>query len=209
MSRIPYPMVLVVLALISALAGPATSQDQMPVFGTTVVIPGGLRGQVYHLKRDTEALPRFEKLKSKGTVYTASLNVPPQDFKIGFPGLTDRFEWFAIDYTGRFWVQSPGVYRFNLMSDDGSRLWIDDRPVINNDGVHPPRQMQGQVELAAGIHRIEVAYFQGPRFVVALVLQVAPPGEDMRLFHVDQFKPPPGTEIPPEPSPAEPGKKRK
>jgi len=186
-------------------------QPQEPVirFGTTVVMLDGLRGQIYHIKRDSERLPDLRKMKPVGTIYTTSLNVPEQSFAQGFPGVTKRFEWFAIDYTGRFWVQSPGVYRFNLMSDDGSRLWIDDRPVINNDGVHPPRQMQGQVELAAGIHRIEVAYFQGPRFVVALVLQVAPPGEDMRLFHVDQFKPPPGTEIPPEPSPAEPGKKRK
>jgi hypothetical protein len=35
-----------------------------------------------------------------------------------------------------------------------------------------------------------VSYFQGPRFEVALVLQVAPPGEEFRLFSTDEFKPP-------------------
>ena len=25
-------------------------------------------------------------------------------FREGFPGITDRFEWFAIEYTGTFYV---------------------------------------------------------------------------------------------------------
>src|SRR5580658_1457173 len=27
-----------------------------------------------------------------------------QDYKQGFRGITRRTEWFAIDYTGRFWI---------------------------------------------------------------------------------------------------------
>ncbi len=184
-----------VLVVIGALPPRAAPQDQMPVFGTTVVIPGGLRGQIYHLKRNTEALPRFEKLKPKGTVYTASLNIPPQDFKIGFPGLTDRFEWFAIDYTGRFWIARAGLYEFLLHSDDGAQLYIDDQLIADNDGIHPPADRHASLRLTEGIHRIRVSYFQGPRTHVALVLKIAGPGEELRVFSTDEFKPPSNLEL--------------
>ena len=47
-------------------------------------------------------------MKPVGTIYTNSLNVSPQRFDESFPGITDRFEWFAIDYTGKFWIEQPG-----------------------------------------------------------------------------------------------------
>src|SRR6185369_16115150 len=101
--------------------------------GTTVVIPSGLRGNIYRIRRNSARLPDFRRLKPVGAIYTDSLNVPPQDFRQGFPGVTKRFEWFAIDYTGRFWIEHPGRYRFLLMSDDGSKLYIDDAVVVDND----------------------------------------------------------------------------
>jgi len=118
------------------------------------------------------------------------LNVPLRDFTEGFPGVTKRQEWFAIDYTGRFWIEKPGLYRFALTSDDGSRLDIDGQTVVDNDGIHPIATHNGSVELAGGIHRIRVQYFQGPRLQVALVLEIAPPDEELRVFSTDEFKPP-------------------
>ncbi len=104
--------------------------------------------------------------------------------------MTKRIEWFAIDYHGRFWIEHPGKYRFSLSSDDGSKLYIDDRVVINSDGLHAPQTDVGSISLSGGIHRIRVSYFQGPRFQVALVLLVAGPGEPWRVFNTNEFKPP-------------------
>ena len=170
------------------------AQESTPTFGTTVVIPSGLRGQVYHIGHNTKKLPDFRKRKPVGTIYTSSLDVPPQDFQQGFPGVTKRFEWFAIDYTGRFWIDDPGMYTFSLLSDDGSKLYIDDELVVDNDGLHPPEEKQGSLELAGGIHRIRVSYFQGPKFQVALQLKVASAGQALRIFSTDEFKPPPNPE---------------
>ena len=174
------------LALLIALA-----QEPVPTFGTTVVINSGLKGVVYQIPRYSKHLPDFEKLKPKGTIYTTSLNVPPRDFKSGFPGVTKRTEWFAIDYTGKFWISEPAVYNFNLLSDDGAKLYIDDEVIVDNDGIHPPRWKAGPVELAAGLHRIRVSYFQGPKWAIALVLKIAGPGQQYRVFSTDEFKPPP------------------
>jgi hypothetical protein len=168
----------------------APRQDPVVKFGTTVVMSSGLRGDLYFIPVDTTKLPNFRKLKPVGSIYTLTLNVPPHEFSQGFPGVTDRFEWFAIDYTGRFWIKEPGAYRFALESDDGARLYIDGRTVINNDGQHPPQTREGEAKLKSGIHQIRVSYFQGPRFHVALVLAVSQNHEKWRVFNMDDFKPP-------------------
>jgi hypothetical protein len=179
------------------------AQDRLPVsgtedssvdgsratFGVTVVDNSGLEGKIYLLKRDSQKLPNFKKMKPKGSVYTTALNVPPRHFTEGFPGVTNRFEWFAIDYAGRFWIEQAGTYGFRLTSDDGSKLYIDDNLVIDNDGIHPAVTLVRSAGLTRGVHRIRVSYFQGPRDQVALVLAVARPGERWRIFSTKEFRP--------------------
>ncbi len=170
----------------------AAQEESTPIFGTTVIIPTGLRGLVYHIHHNSKKLPDFAKMKPAGpAIYTSALNVPPQDFRQGFPGVTKRTEWFAIDYTGKFWINDPGMYSFSLLSDDGSKLYIDDQVVVDNDGVHPPEEKSGSVELAGGIHSMRVSYFQGPRTYLALVLKIAGADQKPRVFSTDEFKPPP------------------
>ena len=168
----------------------AAGQEQTVSFGTTVVVPGGLEGVIYHIRKNSKVLPDLSKIKPRGKIYVSTLNVPLRDFTEGFPGVTKRQEWFAIDYTGRFWIDKPGLYRFALTSDDGSRLDIDDQTIVDNDGLHSAVTKSGSVELSGGIHRIRVQYFQGPRLQVALVLQVAGPDQELRVFSTDEFKPP-------------------
>jgi hypothetical protein len=182
-------------------AAPAIAQEKgLPTFGTTVVVPGGLLGVIYYIPPLSRSLPDFQWLDPIGVIYTSTLNVTPRGFREGFPGVTERYEWFAIDYSGRFWIEKPGLYRFELTSDDGSRLYIDGRLVVNNDGVHPPETRMTALLLEGGIHRIRVSYFQGPRDQVALVLRVAGKGEEWRVFSTDEFKPPsdPATWVYPE-----------
>jgi hypothetical protein len=164
------------------------NQDPMAHFGTTVFISGGLKGDIYFLPEQTRKLPKFETLKPVGSIYTTELNVPRHDFEMGFPGVTDRFEWFGIDYKGKFWVDKPGKYLWALLSDDGSKLYIDGHQVIDNDGQHPPKGLAGTCKLKKGEHSIRVSYFQGPRTQVALILAVIPPGDDdFSLFSTDDY----------------------
>ena len=107
----PYVLFLIVLA-----TGLLAQEKPQYTFGTTVVSTSGLQGRVYLLKKNISKLPRFDSLKSAGTIYTNTLNVWPQRFEEGFPGISNRFEWFAIDYTGRFWIDSAGQYPHPLPS---------------------------------------------------------------------------------------------
>ena len=175
--------------LLALLSASLHAQDEVPTFGISVYLTG-LTGQIYAVKENSKKLPDFKKLKHIGTVYTFSLAIPPRDFMEGFPGLPDRVEWFAIDYTGRLWIEVPGAYQFILTSDDGSRLYIDSKRIVDNDGVHAPETVSGKVKLAAGLHEIRVSYFQGPRFHVALQLDVVGPDGVQRPFNTEDFKPP-------------------
>ena len=182
--------------LVSSLPGAASAAPQeMARFGTTVVIPSGLKGQVYFLREGESWLPDFSRLKPVGTLYTTTLGVEPQSWSLGFPGITNRYEWFAIDYRGRFWIEKPGRYEFSLTSDDGAKLYIDDRTIINLDGTHPPETAFGHASLECGIHWIRVSYFQGPRDYLALYLTVSGGAtKKWRLFSTEEFKPPPNPE---------------
>ena len=165
--------------------------EPLYTFGTTAAANSGFRGEIYYLDPGSRRLPNFAALQPAGVIYTPYLCVPPRSFDQGFPGITERFEWFAIDYRGRFWISVPGTYRFALASDDGSILYIDDKRVIQNDGQHPVIEKTGKAKLKSGVHTIRVSYFQGPRFQVALVLRVAGPQDhELRVFHTDEFKPP-------------------
>ena len=167
--------------------------DSAPAtFGTTVVLPAGLHGIVYFIPKNTTVLPDFGRdiVQRVGDIWTDTLNLPPRHWRSGFPGLTTRSEWFAIDYQGRFWIEKPGRYTFALISDDGSRLFLDDTPVIDNDCQHPPDLRLTAVKLDGGGHRIRISYFQGPRDCLALVLAVAGPDQPWRVFNIKEFRPP-------------------
>lgn len=149
-----------------------------------------LEGKVYSLSEDTESLPNFASMKPiEGSIYTTALNIENRIFDEGFPGVTDRFEWFALVYTGKFGIQKPGQYNFALNSDDGSRLYIDGKLVVDNDGVHSQTMEEASIFLNPGNHTIRVEYFQGPRYDVALQLFVTPPAAAQTIFSLADYRP--------------------
>lgn len=168
--------IFLVLIAINALCLLAMGQGNETTFGSSTADSTSLRGDIYYIPDGTSSLPDFSTLTPVGSIYTKVLNVPERSFDSGFPGVTDRFEWFAIRYTGTFQVETEGEYKFRLVSDDGSRLFIDGKKIIDDDGVHPAQSASGSVTLARGAHQIEVDYFQGPRYYVALQLFWTPPG---------------------------------
>ncbi len=96
-------------------------------------------------------LPDFKKMKpdAVGKVYQFGLDkikVPEQNFALQF----DAF--IQIDKQGR--------YTFYISSNDGSKLYIDGRLLIDNDGEHGPKQLGGSVHLSPGKHAIRAEYFQ-------------------------------------------------
>ena len=97
-----------------------------------------------------EKLPDFDTLRAVSTGTVAAFGL-------------DKFkgrEGFGMKYTGYVEVAADGVYIFSTRSDDGSRLWIGDELVVDNDGLHAAAVKRGFIPLKAGKHRITVAFFE-------------------------------------------------
>jgi outer membrane protein OmpA-like peptidoglycan-associated protein len=160
------------------------------VFGEKEEHINNFTGTIYYIPENTKKLPDFSKLTPVGKIYTNSLNIDKQDFQEGFPGVSDRYEYFAIDYKGEFYLKDSGAYCFTLGSDDGSKLLIDDSLIINSDYLHELVYFYRCIWLTKGLHKIEVQYFQGPRFSVALVLLYRKwENKSYEVFNLSQFYP--------------------
>lgn len=151
-------------------------------FGSGVATPDSLTGQVYFIPENTAKFPDVSAIKPTATLYARTLNIAPRSFKDGFPGVDQRFEWFAVRYTGKFNVSTAGAWQFHVLSDDGCIITVDGAKVLDNDGVHPPGHKTETVQLTAGQHSIQVDYFQGPKYDIALQFWVTPPGGAEKLF---------------------------
>lgn len=68
---------------------------------------------------------------------------------------------FFVIWTGSVKIDKAGKYKFFVESDDGSRLFLDGKLVVNNPGTHGMIKVAGEVELAPGQHEVKLEYFQG------------------------------------------------
>merc|ERR1719359_2733450 len=76
-------------------------------------------------------------------------------------GLDSRFnDAFAARFTGTVNVPRTGYYNFWTKSDDGSKLWVYGKLVVNNDGLHGMRERRGRVHLHKGHAKIKVIFFE-------------------------------------------------
>jgi len=134
-------------------------------------------------------LPAFDSLTPAWTGTTRAISLAP----------ARRSENYGLRFRGFIRVPATGVYGFHLSSDDGSRLLVDGRPVVDNDGIHGMAERSGWVALQAGMHVLEVLFFQGC-CGVGLQLEVDVPGQGRRalppgwLFHREahRARPPEG-----------------
>jgi hypothetical protein len=67
---------------------------------------------------------------------------------------------FGHSLKGFIQIEKRGTYEFQTTSDDGSRLLINGFPIVNNDGLHSRKTVSGDIPLKAGLHEIEVHFFE-------------------------------------------------
>ncbi len=96
-----------------------------------------------------DRLPDFTKLKPLATGRAAGFEV----------SVARRPGDFALRFEGYLPIERAGEYRFHLTSDDGSKLLLDDKLAVANDGVHAPSTASGVVKLTKGVHKLEASVF--------------------------------------------------
>lgn len=173
------------LALSSCSLLLGTTKLSGTAFGTPEPQEGALQGRISFVSDGAQALPDFATQVPVGSVWATHFDIATRDYSEGFPGVTDRSEWFAIQYAGTWHVPTPGKWQFRLVSDDGARWLIDGKVVVDNDGVHATREAEGSVDLTAAPHKVELQYFQGPATQLALRLLAKPPGGTEEVWTIN------------------------
>ena len=99
------------------------------------------------------AIETLAQLKphTSGIVPEIVINVPQRE----------RNDEYALRFSGTIQIAESGKYTFFISSDDGSRIYIDDKMLSNNDRLQGMREMQEAIDLTAGMHSIVVTYFNG------------------------------------------------
>lgn len=58
-------------------------------------------------------------------------------------------------------VEKDDNFVFRLVSDDGSRMWLDNKLLIDNDGFHSTQAKEAEITLKKGKHPVDVIFYQG------------------------------------------------
>jgi beta-glucosidase len=84
------------------------------------------------------------------------------DFRwtLNSPGRGIPFDWYSARWTGMLRVPAGGVRRIGIEGNDGYRLWIDGRLVIDNWRKESFRTTLVDANLSAGPHDFRLEYFE-------------------------------------------------
>ncbi|MFH0771849.1 MAG: PA14 domain-containing protein [Candidatus Omnitrophota bacterium] len=112
---------------------------------------GGLKGS-YCKFTDTNVFPVF--------VFS---RVDPQinfDWGEASPDSSLGIDKFLIKWKGKIKIDKADTYNFYAVTDDGARLWIDSRLVIDNWRDQGSTETQGSLYISPGLYDIELDYYE-------------------------------------------------
>lgn len=112
-------------------------------------VPTGKFCGEFFENRNLEGLPK-RITQTDSIAYSWERNAPFEDF---------ARDNFSARWVGDFTFEE-GTYTFGATTDDGVRVWVDDRLVINR-WYYRSTEIQGGIHLKAGTHRIKMEYFEG------------------------------------------------
>lgn len=101
--------------------------------------------------------PRWERLPDFDRLSPIREGVCPE---IGLATIETREDQYAIRFVTRLRIDESGTFMLHLKSDDGSRLKLGRRTLIDNDGSHGPLEKSATLDLEAGLHTVTVEYFE-------------------------------------------------
>ena len=150
----------------AAAPGTASAAEDVPPSQAPATTPppaeppaASWHGEFWDLAAETskeKMVSNFESLgKAKESRDSAVIDFNAQAF--GDLGWHDDF---AVRWTGELQVKEGGAYTFSVTSDDGSKVFVDQKLVVDNDGLHAPVEKTGTAHLEAGLYPVEVLFYE-------------------------------------------------
>lgn len=136
-------------------------------------VPGGLKYSYYEGSWDS--LPDFSKLKPVATgVADSTFSIQKLPAKTNFACLLEGYVEIVLD----------GYYILAIVSDDGSKLYLGDKLLIDHDGLHAESPRSFVVPLQKGFYPIRIEYFQkegGSALDLVYMAPDAKPGNPIKI----------------------------
>lgn len=143
----------------------AWAQKTSPANG----LKAGLKGEYFNG-------PNFEQKVMTRT--DAEVNF---DWNWQSPGPGVPREYFSVRWTGKLYAPTSGTYRFSATVDDGVRVWVGGKNVINEWRKQDDSQFVGEIALnAKQLYDLRIEYYNDWKGSVISVFWESP--EDRRLF---------------------------
>eukprot|EP00293_Proteomonas_sulcata_P014400 CAMPEP_0184308814 /NCGR_PEP_ID=MMETSP1049-20130417/17156_1 /TAXON_ID=77928 /ORGANISM="Proteomonas sulcata, Strain CCMP704" /LENGTH=442 /DNA_ID=CAMNT_0026621565 /DNA_START=69 /DNA_END=1397 /DNA_ORIENTATION=- len=125
----------------------------------------GFVARFYNVHRRMDSMPNFGNLSAEQEAMVShpkAINYRSHaDFLLDAPDLVDLDDdEVAAVFSGVIHIDKGGIYYFSTRSDDGSHLWIDNKMVVNNEGLHPPVTQEGFIHLNPGYYDFKADFFE-------------------------------------------------
>jgi len=130
----------------------------------TPQLKAGLRYEYFIARSPWTNIPNFNRLTPQKTGIISKFKT----------SVRTRNVHYGMRFRGVIQIARAGTYTFFTDSDDGSRLWINGKLIVNNGGLHTRRERSGKIALPAGKHNIRVDYFQSTKASKLLVKYKGP-----------------------------------
>ena len=153
-------------------------KGEFRVIKTVQISPSGRKSSISKiLIRNPEQKPALgAKPTKKGLkyeYYTGTLFQQVQDLELVkpinsgiFEGVISSEKWkskteryIGLKFDGYIYIPETANYTISTLSDDGSKLFIDNELIVNNDGIHWLNEAYGVAKLEKGFHKISINYF--------------------------------------------------
>ncbi len=123
-----------------------TKVELMP----SVKLPASRPGlKMQEFQGEWKSIPDFKALTPIASQITKNLDI----------NNLSRPEQVGRRYSGYINIPQPGLYTFELSSDDGSRLVIANQIVVDHDGLHNATPKTGTIGLELGLHMFQLDWF--------------------------------------------------
>jgi hypothetical protein len=87
---------------------------------------------------------------------------------VGSPAQNIPADRFSVRWTRSVFFEE-GAYRFHVQIDDGMRLWLDGRLILDEWSDHRAEHFSADVNVSKGVHALRVEYYENTLGARALV----------------------------------------
>lgn len=134
----------------------------------------GLVGEVYEVPDGATEVPNFGELGAPVALMTVDdLDIPAGAAPAGVAG---RSQSFGIHFQGSLNVMEAGSYELCLAAGDGALFFLDEVPVLDNDGAGASREVCETLDIEPGEYKLDLLYYQGADTDAGLTLSWAKNG---------------------------------